>query len=87
MNIFDIYLDIPAQKFLKKLDLSSSLRIIETIKKLAEDPIPHDSKRIIGEKEKVFRIRVGKFRVLYRVDYENYRVVVINIDYRDRIYK
>jgi mRNA interferase RelE/StbE len=85
--MFDIFLDIPAQKFLKKLEITSSQRIIEVIRKLTEDPIPHDSKRIIGEKEKVFRIRVGKFRVLYRVDYENYRVVVINIDYRDRVYK
>ncbi|HUW66942.1 MAG TPA: type II toxin-antitoxin system RelE/ParE family toxin [Candidatus Nanoarchaeia archaeon] len=85
--MFDIFLDIPAQKFLKKLEITSSQRIIEAIRKLTEDPIPHDSKRIIGEKEKVFRIRVGKFRVLYRVDYENYRVVVINIDYRDRVYK
>ena len=70
--MFDIFLDIPAPKFLKKL---------------AEDPIPHNSKRIIGEKEKVFRIRVGKFRVLYRIDYENYHIVLINIDYRDRVYK
>jgi mRNA interferase RelE/StbE len=85
--MFDIFLDIPAQKFLKKLDIASGQRIIEAIKKLAEDPIPHNSKRIIGEKEKVFRIRVGKFRVLYRIDYENYRIVVINIDYRDRVYK
>lgn len=85
--MFDIFLDIPAQKFLKKLDITNSQRIIETIRKLTKDPIPHNSKRIIGEKEKVFRIRVGKFRVLYRVDFENYRVVVINIDYRDRVYK
>jgi len=85
--MFDIFLDIPAQRFLKKLDIPSAQRVIGLIKKLTEDPIPHDSKRIMGEKEKVFRIRVGKFRVLYRVDYENYRVVVINIDYRDRIYK
>ena len=85
--MFDIFLDIPAKKFLKKLDIASGHRIIEAIKKLTKDPIPHNSKRIIGENEKVFRIRVGKFRVLYRVDYENYRVVVINIDYRNRVYK
>ncbi len=35
-----------------------TLRILESIEKLAEDPIPHDSKRIMGQKEKVFRIRV-----------------------------
>jgi mRNA interferase RelE/StbE len=71
--MFDIFLDIPAQKFLKKLDIKNSQRIIGAIRKLIEDPIPHDSKRIIGEKEKVFRIRVGKFRVLYRVDYRVYK--------------
>ena len=85
--MFKIYLDIPAQKSLKKLDNSFSQRIIESIERLAEDPIPHDSKRIIGIKEKVFRIRVGKFRVLYRVNYKNFCVVVIDIDTRERIYK
>ncbi|MCK5661785.1 MAG: type II toxin-antitoxin system RelE/ParE family toxin [Methanosarcinales archaeon] len=85
--MFEIFLDIPAQKFLKKLDQNNSQRIIGIVKRLTDDPIPHDSKRIIGEKEKVFRIRVGKFRVLYRVDYENYRIVVIAIDARERVYK
>ena len=85
--MFKIFLDIPAQKSLKKLDNSISQRIIEIIEKLAEDPILHDSKRIIGIKEKVFRIRVGKFRVLYRVDYENFCIVIIDIDTRERVYK
>ena len=85
--MFKIFLDIPAQKSLKKLDNSVSQRIIEIIEKLAENPIPHDSKRIIGIKEKVFRIRVGKFRVLYRVNYENFCIVIIDIDTRERVYK
>ena len=85
--MFKIYLDIPAQKSLKKLDNSVSQRIIESIERLAEDPIPPYSKRIIGIKEKVFRIRVGKFRVLYRVNYKNFCLVVIDIDTRERVYK
>ena len=85
--MFKIYLDIPTQKSLKKLDNSVSQRIIESIERLAKDPIPPDSKRIIGIKEKVFRIRVGKFRVLYRVNYKNFCVVVIDINTRERVYK
>ena len=85
--MFKIFLDILAQKSLKKLDNSVSQRIIEIIERLAEDPIPHDSKRIIGIKEKVFRLRVGKFRVLYRVNYENFCIVIIDIDTRERVYK
>ena len=84
--MFEIFLDIPAQKYLKKLDEHIALRIIESIEKLAQDPIPHDSKRVIGIKEKIFRIRVGKFRVLYRVDYKNLLLVVIKIDLRESAY-
>jgi len=54
--------------------------------KLVEKPILHDSKRIIGIKENLFRIRVGKFRVLYRVDYENRHIVITKIDSREHIY-
>lgn len=38
----------------------------------------------MGHAEKLFRIRVGKFRVLYRVDYINYLIVIIKIDSRDK---
>jgi mRNA interferase RelE/StbE len=85
--MFKIFLDIPAKKSLEKLDSSVSQRIIESIERLSEDPIPHDSKRIIGIKEKVFRIKVGKFRILYRVNYDNICVVIIDIDTRERVYK
>ena len=85
--MFKIFLDIPAQKVLKKLDNNIVLRIVDSIEKLAEDPVPHDSKRVVSKKEKVFRIRVGKFRVLYRVNYEEAIVVVIDVDTRGRAYK
>ncbi|TKY92059.1 MAG: hypothetical protein C5S46_02615 [Candidatus Methanomarinus sp.] len=41
--MFEILLDIPAQKSLKKFDRKTALRIIESIGKLAEDPIPVDA--------------------------------------------
>ncbi|MEA3229851.1 MAG: type II toxin-antitoxin system RelE/ParE family toxin [archaeon] len=84
--MFDIFLDIPAQKYLKKLDKKTTQRIVDSIAKLADDPIPHDSKRIMDETKKVFRKRVGRFRILYRVDYENLVVVVIKIDLREHAY-
>nr|QNO47724.1 hypothetical protein LDJELIEA_00022 [Methanosarcinales archaeon ANME-2c ERB4] len=66
------------QKFLKKTDTGTTSRIIEAIEKLADDPISHDLKRIIGHAEKLFRIRAGKFRILYRGDYTNHTIVIIN---------
>jgi len=84
--MYDLLHHDPAQKFLKKTDPGTISRIIEAIEKLADDPIPHDSKRIMGHAEKLFRIRAGKFRILYRVDYTNRRIVVIMIDSRDNVY-
>lgn len=85
--MFEIFLDTPAKNFIKKLDSKNSQRIIKAIEKLAEDPVPHDAKRIYGTSEKLFRIRVGDFRVLYRVDYEEIIIIVVDIDLRKRIYK
>ena len=85
--MFEILLDIPARNFIKKLDSKNRQRIVEAIEKLSEDPIPHNAKRIYGSSEKLFRIRVGDFRVLYRVDYGEIIIIVVNIDSRKRVYR
>jgi len=76
----------PVQKFVKKLDNQTKLRLQKGINKLAIQPIPHDAVRVEGEKEKVFRIRVGNFRVLYVVHYKEKEITVFKIDKRSRVY-
>lgn len=72
--------------FLKKCDKEIYGRVIEKLKVLSENPFPRDSKRIIGRKEKVFRARVGKYRILYFVDDANKILFVSEIDLRKRVY-
>ena len=38
------------------------------IELLKQNPFPSDSKRIVNVEDKVFRIRVGKYRILYRIE-------------------
>ena len=54
---FEIILSSGAFRFLKsvKKDRDIYSRLIEKIKKLVDDPIPSDAKRVVGRKEKVFR--------------------------------
>ncbi|WP_440954520.1 type II toxin-antitoxin system RelE family toxin [Methanosarcina sp. Mfa9] len=85
--MFEILLDTPAKKFIRKLDTKNKIRILEAIEKLAEDPIPHDAKRIYGTSENAFRIRVGDFRILYRINYGKVTIIVFRIDSRKRVYK
>ena len=85
--MFEILFEKAAFKFLSKLDTSNRQRIFEAIEKLSEDPIPHDAKKIYGTREKLFRIRVGNFRILYRIEYEEIIIIIANIDSRKRIYR
>lgn len=75
-----------AVKFLKKLQKDTAKRILKEIEKICEQPFPTDVKRIEGYKEKIFRIRVGNFRIMYEINYEKNVIGIIKIDKRDNIY-
>jgi mRNA interferase RelE/StbE len=84
--MFKLSLSSHTQKFLKKSDKLLYQRLIKKIKELSNDPFPSDSKRIVGRKDKVFRIRVGDYRIEYIVFYEKNEVLIADIDKRERIY-
>jgi len=75
-----------ALNFLKNCEKDTSERILDKIKLLRENPFPKDVKRIEGYREKIYRIRVGKNRILYEVDKENNLLGIVKIDKRERVY-
>ena len=62
------------------------LRILKRIEKLKHDPVLHDSKIVEGYGEKLFRVRVGDYRILYEVDYNDNLIGIVKIDKRSRVY-
>jgi mRNA-degrading endonuclease RelE of RelBE toxin-antitoxin system len=85
--MFEVLLDIPAQTFMKLADGITYSRVKETLNELALDPVPQRAKRIIESKEKLFRLRSRHLRLLYRINYENQTVVVITIEFLNRMYR
>lgn len=75
-----------AKKFLKKADKPLVVRLIERIERLALDPFPQDVKRVVNQKEKVFRIRVGDYRIQYIVLYDKNLLFISEIEKRPRAY-
>ena len=73
---YSLFFEKQVIKYLSKLDKITSKRIVYKIKELKENPVPHESKRLVNVKEKTFRIRIGNFRVLYRID-ENGKIIII----------
>ena len=76
-----------AEKFLKSADKMLAKRLLSKIEELIKNPIEHDSKSVEGYTEKLFRVRVGDYRILYEVDYENNLIGIVKIDKRSRIYE
>lgn len=84
--MFEITLDKQADKFLRKCEKILFDRIVKKLEELKTNPIPHDSKRVQGYNEPTFRVRMGDYRALYRVNHEEKRIVVVKVDNRERVY-
>ena len=80
-----ILLEKQALKFLKNLDKDTSRRIIEKLELLEEDPIPSNARKLLSVKNNAYRIRVGNYRILYRLDANN--IIVFSINKRSVVYK
>jgi mRNA interferase RelE/StbE len=82
--MFEIKLDSQAVDFLKKYLLE---RIVNKLELLKQNPIPNNAKRVLGYEKPTFRIRIGKYRVLYRINFEEKRVIIVKIDKRSKVYR
>ena len=86
--MFSAELKKPALKFLKSIkDKTLLKRISDRIDELEKNPFPQDIERVESYKDvKVFRVRVGDYRILYFVDYSSSKVYIEKIDERGRVY-
>ncbi len=83
---FSINYDKQPLKFFKQQDKHIAKRIMDKIDgALPDNPVPHNAKSLVGQ-HNCFRIRIGDYRVLYRIDYENNKVVVFKVDKKPRVY-
>lgn len=86
--MYQVHLSQKSEEFLNKLDSHIRERIENRLKKLSTIPIPSDAKFITRDEinDKIFRYRVGDYRVLYKVKVKEQIVLITNIDKRPRIY-
>ena len=83
--MFSLGFSNQSEKFLKKCDKGLRERVLEKIKKLKTEPVPHNAVSVVGE-EKTFRIRVGDYRVLYEVKWNENKILIAVIDKRSKVY-
>jgi mRNA interferase RelE/StbE len=74
-----------AQKELFKLPKEIQERIAVKIDSLADDPYPADTKKLKNGDGR-FRIRVGDYRIIYRLEDKQLVILIIKIGHRRDIY-
>lgn len=75
-----------AEKQLKQLSSNDQQRIVKAVLTLADDPFQKGSRKLTGYDD-VFRIRVGRYRVLYSVSGKKLVIVVLKIGQRRDVYR
>ncbi len=61
-------------------------RIVAGIRSLADDPRPPGCEKLAGEDDR-YRIRVGRYRVIYSVGDGALLVVVVRVGHRKDVYR
>ena len=86
--MFSVHIEKQALKFLEKLkDKQLRKRLMNRIDELELEPFPRDCRAVEGYYQKVYRVRVGDYRILYYVVFETRIVYVFIIDKRSTVYK
>ena len=80
MTKFEVKLSHPFVKILKDFNHQIVREIIQSLKYLEDSPLPTGSKRIKkikGIKPSLYRLRIGDYRVLYKI--QGREVVVLTV--------
>ena len=73
-----------ALKALEKLEKSVQERIISTLERLRIRPESCDIKRLVGMPG--YRFRVGDYRVIFDIDKNELKILVLKIGHRKKVY-
>jgi len=86
MAKYKVVISSSAEKSLKKIPKKDVGRIVVAMQRLAVHPFPVGARKLSGY-EKVFRVRIGKYRVIYEVEGQKLLILVLKIGHRKDIYR
>jgi mRNA interferase RelE/StbE len=75
-----------AAREFRALDRKTQRRISTKVSELANDPLPAGVRKFQGEEDH-WRIRVGDYRVIYRVEKCRVVIVIVKIGHRREVYR
>ena len=83
--MYDVLLSRGAARTLERMTPGTRARILRALEKAQDDPLR--AKRLRGELEGLFSLRIGQVRIVYEVDPEERLIVIHGIGPRGDVYK
>ena len=84
MGKYRIYIKPTAVKELQRIPKKDVTRIIEKVRGLSSDPRPPGCEKLSLEEK--YRIRQGKYRIIYAIEEDKLVILVIKIGHRKDVY-
>ena len=85
MASYSLLIKPSAAKELETVPKKDRLRIVLKIQSLARDPRPEGSEKLTGREQ--YRLRQGRFRVLYSISEAERIVLIVKIAHRKEAYR
>ena len=86
MTRYSVAISRTAERQLKRLPRADRERVAQTVAKLAIDPRPSGARKLTGYDD-VFRVRTGRYRVIYSIEGTSLIVLVLKIGHRKDVYR
>lgn len=83
---YDVILPKPVQKQLNSLPDTIRRQVVERILRLSENPRPPGVKKFTGLNNE-YRIRIGDYRVRYKINDPSTQVVILHCKHRKDVYR
>jgi len=78
-----------AEKFLKRENIrpEAVAAITNFLKIMKGEPVSVDIKKLKGDWQGFYRIRKGKLRIIFKLNFEEHLIYVARVDHRGGVYK
>jgi mRNA interferase RelE/StbE len=86
MASYSVVLKPSVEKDLRALPRAALARVMQRIDELKSNPTPRQSVKLTGA-ERLYRLRVGDYRIIYEVNVEASRVVIHYVRHRREAYR
>ncbi|OSZ82872.1 plasmid stabilization protein [Chitinophagaceae bacterium IBVUCB1] len=85
--MYTIVVSHSAEKDLERLPNAILKRVVIAIDGLASEPRPSGCKKLKGEKEQLYRVRIGDYRIIYMIADKIQVVDIRRIRHRKEVYE